>query len=229
MYQLTERALQLLMNLFIAKIRERLLAKDYPYGNPDVKGSGDKYASGQLYNSLSGSIEIGPNGEPIALIEYADYFNNVNRGRKAGVKRVPISALMQWIKIRGLKQTIEQQRKGIAYAINKSREKNNKHKIPFGVLEKWVGDSGLQMTEQQSSMSLAFAVQKNIFKYGVRPANIYDAGISDLEQYFDNFPNNLPPDLLAEGEDIFEAVAEDINAFIEQTLTKEIQTINNIR
>jgi hypothetical protein len=192
MYQLTERALQLLMNLFIAKIRERLLAKDYPYGNPDVKGSGDKYASGQLYNSLSGSIEIGPNGEPIALIQYQDYFNNVNFGRKAGVKRVPLSALMQWIKVRGLK----------------GRDKKGRF---------------------MSTTNLAWAIQTNIFKYGVRPTNIYDAGISDLEQYFDDFPNNLPPDLLAEGADIFEAVAEDINNFIEQTLTKEIETINNIR
>jgi hypothetical protein len=192
MYQLTERALQLLMNLFIAKIRERLLAKDYPYGNPDVKGSGDKYASGKLYNSLSGSIEIGPNGEPIALIQYQDYFNNVNFGRKAGVKRVPLSALMQWIKVRGLK----------------GRDKKGRF---------------------MSTTNLAWAIQTNIFKYGVRPTNIYDAGISDLEQYFDDFPNNLPPDLLAEGADIFEAVAEDINNFIEQTLTKEIETINNIR
>ena len=192
MYQLTERALQLLMNLFIAKIRERLLANDYPYGNPDVKGSGNKYASGQLYNSLSGSIEIGPNGEPIALIQYQDYFNNVNFGRRAGVKRVPLSALMQWIKVRGLK----------------GRDKKGRF---------------------MSTTNLAWAIQTNIFKYGVRPTNIYDAGISDLEQYFDDFPNNLPPDLLAEGEDIFEAVAEDINAFIEQTLTKEIETINNIR
>ena len=192
MYQLTERALQLLMNLFIAKIKERLLAKDYPYGNPEAKGVGNKYASGQLYNSLSGSIEIGANGEPIALIQYADYFNNVNFGRRAGVKRVPLSALIEWIKIRGLK----------------GRDKKGRF---------------------MSTTNLAWAIQTNIFKYGVRPTNIYDAGISDLEQYFDDFPNNLPPDLLAEGADIFEAVAEDINAFIEQTLTKEIETINNIR
>ena len=192
MYQLTERALQLLMNLFIARIKERLLAKDYPYGNPDVKGAGDKYASGQLYNSIQGTIEIGPNGEPIALIQYQDYFNNVNRGRKAGVKRVPLDALMEWIKVRGLK----------------GRDKKGRF---------------------MSTTNLAWAIQTNIFKYGVRPANIYDAGIDDLEAYFNDFPNNLPPDLLAEGEDIFEAVAEDINAFIEQTLTKEIESINNIR
>lgn len=192
MYQLTERALQFLMNLFIAKIKERLLAKDYPYGNPDVKGTGDKYASGKLYNSIQGSIEIGPDGEPIALIQYQDYFNNVNRGRQAGVKRVPLNALMEWIKVRGLK----------------GRDKKGRF---------------------MSTTNLAWAIQTNIFKYGVRPANIYDAGIDDLEAYFNDFPNNLPPDLLAEGEDIFEAVAEDINAFIEQTLTKEIESINNIR
>lgn len=192
MYQLTERALQLLMNLFIARIKERLLASDYPYGNPDVKGTGNKYASGQLYNSIQGTIEIGPNGEPIALIQYQDYFNNVNRGRQAGVKRVPLKALMEWIKVRGLK----------------GRDKKGRF---------------------MSTTNLAWAIQTNIFKYGVRPANIYDAGIDDLEAYFNDFPNNLPPDLLAEGEDIFEAVAEDINAFIEQTLTKEIESINNIR
>ena len=192
MYQLTERALQLLMNLFIEKIKERLLAKDYPYGNPEVKGVGNKYASGQLYNSINGSVEIGPNGEPIAVIEYADYFNNVNFGRRAGVKRVPLSALIEWIKIRGLK----------------GRDKKGRF---------------------MSTTNLAWAIQTNIFKYGVRPANIYDAGISDLEQYFNDFPNNLPPDLLAEGEHVFDAVAEDINAFIEQTLTKEIETINKIQ
>lgn len=197
MYQLTERALQLLMNLFIAKIKERLLANDYPYapgytGEGNVRGTGNKYASGKLYNSIQGTIEIGPNGEPIALIQYQDYFNNVNRGRKAGVKRVPLDALMEWIKVRGLK----------------GRDKKGRF---------------------MSTTNLAWAIQTNIFKYGVRPANIYDAGIDDLEAYFNDFPNNLPPELLAEGEDIFEAVAEDINAFIEQTLTKEIESINNIR
>ena len=192
MYQLTERALQLLMNLFIEKIKERLLAKDYPYGNPEVKGVGNKYASGQLYNSINGSVEIGPNGEPIAVIEYADYFNNVNFGRRAGVKRVPLSALIEWIKIRGLK----------------GRDKKGRF---------------------MSTTNLAWAIQTNIFKYGVRPANIYDAGIDDLEAYFNDYPNNLPPDLLAEGEHVFDAVAEDINAFIEQTLTKEIETINKIQ
>ena len=192
MYQFTERALQLLMNLFIAKIKDRLLANDYPYGNPEAKGVGNKYASGQLYNSIQGSIEIGPNGEPIALIEYQDYFNNVNRGRQAGVKRVPLNALINWIKVRGLQG---------------------------------IGRNGLPM----STTNLAWAIQTNIFKYGVRPANIYDAGIDDLEAYFNDYPNNLPPDLLAEGENVFDAVAEDINAFLEQTLTKEIESINNIR
>ena len=192
MYQFTERALQLLMNLFIAKIKDRLLANDYPYGNPEAKGVGNKYASGQLYNSIQGSIEIGPNGEPIALIEYQDYFNNVNRGRQAGVKRVPLNALINWIKVRGLQ----------------GRDKKGRF---------------------MSTTNLAWAIQTNIFKYGVRPANIYDAGIDDLEAYFNDYPNNLPPDLLAEGENVFDAVAEDINAFLEQTLTKEIESINNIR
>jgi hypothetical protein len=37
-------------------------------------------------------------------ISYADYYKNVNFGRKPGGKKVPISALIEWIKVRGLKK-----------------------------------------------------------------------------------------------------------------------------
>jgi len=225
MYQLTEEALGILVSIFVQRIRDRIASNLYPYGNPDVKGVGNKIASGSLYNSIQGSVEIGPDGEPVALISYNDYLNYVNRGRPPFVKRVPLNALIEWIKLRGLTQTIEQQRKGIAYAINQARARRDKHKIPVDVLEEWIKKKGLQMSPEKSTMSLAFAVQKNIFKYGVRPANIYDAGLDDLEAYFQDFPNNLPPDLKVFGDKMFEAVAQDINNFLVKTITKEIQTI----
>jgi hypothetical protein len=75
------------------------------------------------------------------------------------------------------------------------------------------------------NLSLAFAIQTNIYKYGIRPANIYDRGFDDLEDLFTNFPNNLPLELQAEAEELFEAVADDIvNKFLEQTLEVQIKT-----
>ena len=71
---------------------------------------------------------------------------------------------------------------------------------------------------------MAFAIQRNIFKYGVKPANIYDRGLDGIEDYFIDFPNNLPPDLRSAGQNLFEAMAEDINVFVDQTITKEIIT-----
>jgi hypothetical protein len=40
-----------------------------------------------------------------------------------------------------------------------------------------------------------------------------------------DFPNNLPPDLRAAGQNLFEAIADDINVFVDQTITKELKSI----
>jgi hypothetical protein len=185
---LSERALQILVDLLVQYLKERLIANDYPYGNPDAYGVGNKVASGSLYNSIRGSVEIGTDGLPYAVIDYNDYLQYVQRGRPAQIKRVPISALLQWISIKGLK----------------GRDKKGRF-IP--------------------NLSLAFAIQTNIYKYGIRPANIYDRGFDDLEDLFTNFPNNLPLELQAEAEELFEAVADDIvNKFLEQTLEVQIKT-----
>jgi len=72
---------------------------------------------------------------------------------------------------------------------------------------------------------MAFAIQRNIFKYGIKPSNIYDRGLDGIEDYFVDFPNNLPPDLRGVGQHLFQAMAEDINVFVDQTITKEIKSI----
>ena len=98
MFELTEEALQVLINLFVNNIKEQIETRQYPYGNPQ-KGVGDKIASGMLYDSIQGEVEIGTDGEPYAVLYYADYFPYVNRGRKPEVRRVPLSALLNWIKL----------------------------------------------------------------------------------------------------------------------------------
>lgn len=189
MYRLTEQALEFLVNQFVIKLKERIAQQAYPYGNPEVKGVGNKIASGSLYNSIQGSVEIGTDGLPYAVISYNDYLKYIQRGRGINVKRVPLQALLEWINFRGIQ----------------GRDKKGRF-IP--------------------KLSLAFAIQTNIYKYGIRPADIYDRGLDDLEDIFSDFPNNLPPELQFVANELFEDVANDINIFIEQTIEKQIETIN---
>lgn len=201
-------------------MKEALLKKIYYYGNPDIKGRGDKYASGNLYNSIKTSVEIDSNGEPVILVEYADYYNYVNIGRRANAKKVPISSLLSWIRIRGIQPDDSFGTKSLAYAINNKRKKDNKKPIPLDILKKWIESKGIRLSEEQKTMSLAFAIQQNIFRYGIKPTNIYDVGLKGFEDQIDN----PPPGLSQELERVYEAMAEDINILIENTLTKEIQT-----
>ena len=194
MFELTEEALELLVKKFVEEIKKQIATKQFPYapgynGGGTTRGDGDKKASGQLYNSIQGNVEMGEDG-PVAVLSYVDYFKYVNEGRRPNVKRVPIKALLDWIKIRGVRFRSERGR--------------------------FARGSNLQM---------AFAIQQNIFKYGVKPANIYDKGLDGIEDYFIDFPNNLPPDLRAAGQNLFEAMAEDINVFVDQTITNELKSI----
>jgi hypothetical protein len=195
MFELTEEALELLVKKFVEEIKKQIATKQFPYapgydGKGTVRGGspGDKIATRQLYDSIQGSVTQTPDG-PMAELEYADYFKYVNEGRRPERKRVPISVLLEWIKIRGV------------------RFRNERGRFRRG-----------------SNLNMAFAIQKNIYKYGIKPANIYDKGLDGIEDYFTDFPNNLPPELRTAGEQLFEAMANDINVFLDQTITKEITT-----
>jgi hypothetical protein len=179
-YPLTQRALNKFGELFTQYIKEEIEKKQYPYGNP-VKGMGDKVASGKLLNSIGYDIETDTQGNPILVISYIDYFENVNLGRRKERKKVPISAILDWIKVRGLQ----------------GRNKKGRF-IP--------------------RLSFAFAIQTNIYKFGIRPANIYDKGLDGLL----NFVENPPPGLGDEWQDVFDMIAEDVNKFLEQSINKEL-------
>lgn len=180
-YNITEKALNDLGKLFVEQLKKKIASKIYPYGHPEVKGTGNKIASGNLYDSITYSVEVDANGEPALVITYADYFKYVNKGRRPNVKRVPLKALLDWIKIRGIR----------------GRDKKGRF---------------------IKNLSFAYAIQTNIFKYGIRPANIYDKALDSIEDMFDN----PPPEMQAELNDLYEAIGEDINNFIEATLEKEI-------
>ena len=177
---LTERALNKFGELFTQYLKEEIEKRQYPYGNPQ-RGLGDKVACGKLLDSISYDVEVDTNGDPMLVLSYIDYFQNVNWGRRKEKKRVPVSAILDWIKCRGL------------------RGRNTRGQfIP--------------------SLSFAFAIQTNIYKFGIRPANIYDKGLDGLLDFVDN----PPPGLADEWQDVYDMIAEDVNVFIEKTINIEL-------
>ena len=177
---LTTDALQEFGKLFTGYIKSEIRKQQFPYGNPQ-RGLGDKVASGKLVDSISYEVINGTDGNPTLEISYVDYFENVNLGRRKEKKRVPIKAILDWIKVRGLK----------------GRNKKGQF-IP--------------------NLSFAFAIQTNIYKFGIRETNIYDKGLDGLLDFVDN----PPPELAQELQDIYNMIAEDVNNFIERTITKEL-------
>jgi hypothetical protein len=177
----TQRALKKFGELFTNYLKEEIKKKQFPYGNPNQKGLGDKVASGKLLDSISYDIEIASDGNPTLVLSYIDYFENVNLGRRKEKKRVPITSILEWIKVRGL------------------RGRNKKGQfIP--------------------NLGFAFAIQTNIYKFGIRPSNIYDKGLDGLLDFVDN----PPPELADEWQDVFDMIAEDVNKFLEKTINIEL-------
>jgi hypothetical protein len=195
MFELTEEALQKLGTLFVKMMKKKIKERIYPFA-PGYKGGGtirpgspgDKFASGNLYNSLTATVM--PNGDDFELvITYADYFKYVNEGRRPERKKVPLSALLDWIKIRGIKP------------------KDYK---------------GRGRPTKKGQLSLAFAIQTNIYKYGIKPANIYDKGLDSLEEIFEN----PPPELQQAYTDLYAAIENDVVNFVDANIvSKEIEKI----
>jgi hypothetical protein len=91
-YAITETALKELGKLFVQRMKNEIKKKQFDYapgyrrdrpGQPT--GKDNKYASGNLYNSLSYKVVMFQ-GQPALMIDYADYFDNVNKGVKPNPK-----------------------------------------------------------------------------------------------------------------------------------------------
>jgi hypothetical protein len=178
-YPLTEAALKKLGQAWKATIRRNIKKKQFPYGNPQ-SGTGNKIASGGLYDSVDYSI-VETNGLPRLVLEIANYAFYVDKGRGAKVKRVPLDVLISWIRIKGLQ----------------GRD-----------------DRGRFM----SQTNLAWAIQTNIFKYGIRPAEIFGKAQTGMADWLD--PNkqkaNLPPELKEEFDDFYEAIGDDLQNYLQE-------------
>lgn len=100
-------------------------------------------------------------------------------------------------------------------------------RVPMKVLFDWIKIKKIRGRDKKGrfikDMSLAWAIQTNIFKYGIRPANIYDKTLDSIEDLFDN----PPAEIQAEIDELVEAMAGDINNLILQTIEDEIKTTND--
>lgn len=82
-------------------IQDTLTKKQYPFGFSKYKGIGDKVASGRLRDSID--VKVSQNrGKSVIDVYMEDYGQFVQSGRLPGKKGVPISAIEEWIKSRGL-------------------------------------------------------------------------------------------------------------------------------
>jgi hypothetical protein len=82
-------------------IQDVLSQRVYPFGFAKYRGLSDKVASGRLRNSVS--VEVIPSEDrPIIRIFMEEYWMWVQSGRLPGKKSVPVDAIEQWIRQRGL-------------------------------------------------------------------------------------------------------------------------------
>jgi hypothetical protein len=107
-------------------IQKVLSQRVYPFGFAKYRGLGDKVASGRLKNSVN--VQVMPSEDrPIIRIFLEDYWIWVQNGRLPGKKGVPIQAIEQWIKDRGLtgrdKKGRFTKRKSFAFAIQTNIKK----------------------------------------------------------------------------------------------------------
>lgn len=104
--------------IIVDNFRKALEEKRYKFGNPPNRtGLSDKIASGKLRNSVSATTS--KDAIQITMEGYGQY---VQSGRSKGIKGVPISALLQWIKERNISSRDLTDRQ-LAFAIQRNIKK----------------------------------------------------------------------------------------------------------
>lgn len=83
-------------------MKETLEQKRYPFGFAKFRGVGNKVASGKLRDSISVQVKKVNENETIIQVLSEQYAQWVQSGRLPGKKGVPITAIENWIKSRGL-------------------------------------------------------------------------------------------------------------------------------
>lgn len=108
-------------------LKKTLEQKRYPFGFAKYKGVGNKVASGKLRDSISVQVKKVNEDETIIQVLSEQYAQWVQSGRLPGKKGVPISAIEEWIKSRGLQGRNKKgqfiKRRSFAFAIQNNIKK----------------------------------------------------------------------------------------------------------
>jgi hypothetical protein len=108
-------------------MKKTLEQKRYPFGFAKFKGVGNKVASGKLRDSIKVVTKKVNEDETVIQVISEEYAQWVQSGRLPGKKGVPISALEDWIKERGLQGRDKKgkfiKRKSFAFAIQSNIKK----------------------------------------------------------------------------------------------------------
>jgi hypothetical protein len=107
-------------------LKKTLEEKRYPFGFAKFRGIGNKVASGRLRDSIQVKVVTQKDNTVIQVLA-EQYSQWVQSGRLPGRKGVPISALEEWIKSRGLQGRDKKgrfiKRKSFAFAIQTNIKK----------------------------------------------------------------------------------------------------------
>lgn len=90
----------------------------------------DKYASGELINSLESYIEV-EDMKQYLYISMAEHGQYVDSGRKPGLKRPPINAIEDWIGVRNILPPEGQDVRSFAFAIAQNIHFFGIEPVPF--------------------------------------------------------------------------------------------------
>jgi hypothetical protein len=108
-------------------MKKTLEQKRYPFGFAKFKGTGNKVASGKLRDSIKVVTKKVNEDETVIQVISEEYAQWVQSGRLPGKKGVPISALENWIKSRGLQGRDKKgkfiKRRSFAFAIQNNIKK----------------------------------------------------------------------------------------------------------
>jgi hypothetical protein len=108
-------------------LKKTLEQKRYPFGFAKYKGIGNKVASGKLRDSIKVNVVQKPNHGAVIEVLSEQYAQWVQSGRLPGRKGVPISAIENWIKSRGLQGRNKKgqfiNRRSFAFAIQNNIKK----------------------------------------------------------------------------------------------------------
>jgi hypothetical protein len=102
------------------------LVKQYVYGTLHPRAGNNQAAPGSFAASIA--VQVTADTLAVALPDYAD---SIDQGRKPGGRKVPIGALLQWLKKRGIRPGRNQTLNDVAFAVQNSIYEHGIKARPF--------------------------------------------------------------------------------------------------